>query len=140
MDPTPADDAPPSRPDRRPGRAFVVLPAATFLVGLLLGAGLVRLAFEGDNDDGDGGAGQASPSPSAAATPSASPDAIVVPGACTRAAREAGSTVALLRDALGAITDLDAARLADILDELEKLDQQIREDVATCRLQASESP
>jgi hypothetical protein len=123
------------------GRAFVILPAATFIVGVLLGGGLVWLALDGGSADGDGStAPEPAPSTSTPA-PSVPSDAIVVPGACTRAARGAGTTVSLLRDALTAITDLDAARLEDVLDELEVVDQQIREDLAECRrLATSDAP
>jgi hypothetical protein len=124
------------------GRAFVLLPVLTFVAGMLLGGALVGVATDRGDPGGNGGATSpsrtASPQPSV--TASADPDAIVVPGACAEAARNASQAVSLLRDAVAAIGELDAARLADILDDLEQLDRRIREDAAACRTGTRSSP
>jgi len=118
----------------RDGRRHLLIPAATFLVGLALGAVLVWVG-QPEGPDGDT---EAETSPSPDVTTGAPPrpettDAILVPRACLRAAQAADDVVTLARDAVSALGDMDTARLEQILDEMERLDRQIREDAAQCR-------
>jgi len=119
---------------RRAG-AFVLVPAATFLVGLLLGAALVWVAQPSDGDRG--GAPDVPASPGAGPSPSptrpgetASPPAS---GACLRAARAAEDLVRLAREAAAALADLDTQRLQEIVSAMEELDRRIRPDAQECR-------
>ncbi len=141
---------PTSPPPRSSGGAlFFIVPAATFLVGLMLGAGLVWVAQPGGSDGGEpepSAAGpEASPDEPAEASPDASPDAtasspgeegsqdVVLTGACVQAAEASSQLVARVRDAVDALANLDTRELGRILDDLERLDGEIRQDAAACR-------
>lgn len=121
-------------PGRTPGRSrYVLLPAATFLVGLLLGGALVWVAQPGEEG---GGSAEGQPSPSAGVTPTPTTvpsGSIVVPRACLQAVEAAQEVVDLARDAVTAIGDLDAAALQKVVNRIEKLDRRVRADIDACR-------
>lgn len=130
-----ADDA--AAPQRAPRRRmFWLLPAATFLAGLALGAVMVWLAQPGESET-ETGTGE--PSPEATLSPSPSPSetgGIVIPDSCLRAADAAEELVSIGREAVGALGDLDAVRLQELVADIEELDARVRDDVADCRLQS----
>ena len=115
------------------GRSFLLVPAATFLVGLALGAALVWVAQPSDS----GGGSEAQPSPGVSVSPSTSPSgpptASRSPGPCVRAAQDAEQVIRLVREAVTALGALDAARLEELVDEMELLDEQVRDDARLCR-------
>lgn len=114
---------------------FLLVPALTFLVGLVLGAALVWVAQPSGTGDGEGS--EAQPSPGATASPSTSPSepsaASPSPGPCVRAAQDAEQVIRLVRAAATALGALDAARLEEIVDEMELLDDQVRDNARLCR-------
>lgn len=135
-----ADDptSPQSSADRaaRPRRnAFWLVPAATFLVGLLLGGVLV--AVTGSGDDASAGP-EASSGPTASPTTSgdASPRpaaTVTVPGACLEVADSTQQLLALVRDAVTAARDLDASRLSSIVRQLQEEQSGLQQQANACR-------
>jgi hypothetical protein len=127
-----------SAPPRR-RRWFLLVPAATFLVGLLLGALLVWVVQPTGPQSDDQTAeptpeGTLEPSPEPRTTPSPS-----VSEACLRAAGHATELVTLVRQAANALGDLDTLRLQEIVDDMERLDGEIRAAVDQCRQRAAGS-
>lgn len=121
----------------------VVLPVATFLVGLLLGG--VVMGVAADDDD--------SPSAESRPTSSASPEdaggtpgqgtatTVVVPDECIAVADTVEEATRLTRRMTSALRDFDADQLRDQLRQLETLDQQARDQVRACReIDVDESP
>ncbi len=92
-----------------------VLPALTFLVGLVLGVGL---GFAGGGSD-SGSQALPTVAPSPRVTPSPVPGAI--PQACVEAAQESTKALALLRQGVRAIGDLDAQRLREVVDQAQRV-------------------
>ncbi len=122
---------------QRSDRRFLLVPAATFLVGLLLGGARVWVAQPGGDDGGTAGE-QPTASPTATGSPQpgaspADPEAVRISQACLRAAEASANVVNLVRDAATALSELDAGRLRELVDRMEVLDTQIRDDVAVCR-------
>lgn len=112
----------------------MLLPAVTFLLGLLLGAVVVGAA----SDDGDDG--QAAPP--AAASPSPAPSAqgqltVRVPAPCLQAADEAEQAYGLLEQGVAAARDLDARRLQELVDTVQRERPQVEALVRACREQAA---
>lgn len=131
----PTDDT--ATPRKAAGRRlFWMLPAATFLVGLALGAVMVWLAQPGESETE---AGNGAPSPEATVVPSPSPSetgGIVVPDACLQAVDAAEELVSIGRETVRALADLDTVRLQQLVDDMEELDARVREDAADCRLES----
>lgn len=128
------------RSDDRPRRLFWLLPTLTFLVGLVLGGGLVALG----SNDAESAIGQPPPS-SSAPTPSGVPSAgesgdgtVVVPQECVAAADTSLEVLDLVRKAVAAIGDLDARRLQEIVDRLQELDPEVTRLAETCRTEAAD--
>lgn len=112
-----------------------VLPAATFVVGLVIG-----IAVWGTSGD-DGDDGQADPPPAATSSPgSTNADGqtitVAVPQSCLDAIDESEESLDLLDEAAQAISDLDAARLQEIVDELQGASELIRSLGEDCRASA----
>ncbi len=109
-----------------------MLPAVTFLLGLLLGA--VVVAASGDDEDQTA----APAAPSAVPTPSAEGQLTVrVPGPCLRAADEAEQAYAVLEQGVAAARDLDARRLQELVDTVQRERPQVEALVRACREQAA---
>jgi len=107
-----------------------VFPAATFVVGVVLGGLVVGAASSG---------GSGSPSeppqaaaPTATATAPAPETTVVVPGACNQAAEAVTEAVELIRQGAASVRDFDPDELVRVLDELETLEPQARELAARC--------
>ncbi len=118
--------------------ALRLLPALTFVVGLVLGA-VVVLASQPERD-----------APAASAEPSAAPPSapgegtadtvVTVPGACEDAAEDLTEATRLLDDVAAAVRDFRPDDLIGLLDQLEDLDAEVRSQTAECsRVDVSES-
>lgn len=119
------------QPGERSGasRAFWLVPALTFAVGLLLGALVVAAATSGDDAD---------PPAQAVATPEPSPAAggdleIVVPASCLQAAEQADEVVEIMNRGVVAAGDLDAQAVQEALDELVDMRPTIEALIDQCR-------
>lgn len=114
--------------DRTGSWWFVVVPAITLLVGLVLGGLIVGVAHDGSKSPDVGPS--ATPTP---ADPSASSDvAVVVPQECLQAAETVQRATELIRDGVAAIRDFRPDELITLLDQLEDLDAEAREQAAAC--------
>ena len=110
-----------------------LLPAATFLVGLVIGFAVWGAA----DDDGDGGS-QAQGTPSVTDSPVTGDDngrtaTVTVPQSCLDAIEESEQSLNLLEEAVQAIGDLDAALLQEIVDDLQGASERIRDLGDECR-------
>jgi hypothetical protein len=104
-----------------------LLPAATFLVGLVIGFAVWGAA----DDDGDGGS-QAQGTPSVTDSPVTGDDngrtaTVTVPQSCLDAIEESEQSLDLLEEAVQAIGDLDAGRLQELVGDLQGASERIRE-------------
>ena len=113
--------APASSSPTRPAwqRWSVLLPILTFVAGLVLGASALAIMQTGDAG-GEQPLAQASPTqePVQEPSPEVSPGAlrVTVPAPCVRAAEKAEVAYEVLDDAVAAVRDFDARRLADLVD------------------------
>jgi hypothetical protein len=125
---------------RRGGAMFWVVPTLTFVVGLLLGGlvvGMTGLGFGGDAGDGTAGPdGNGTPA-ATATTPGPTepgPDrTVTIPAECLEVADTAERALDLSREAAGALGQLDARRLQEIVDELQALEPELTALAGTCR-------
>lgn len=131
--PTPDDRRlPDGQPGERsgPSRAFWLVPALTFAVGLLLGALVVGAATSGDDADPPAAQAMATPDP----TPAAGGDLeIVVPASCLQAAEHADEIVEIMNRGVIAAGDLDAEAVQEALDELVEMRPTIEALIDQCR-------
>ena len=115
------------------GRWSWLLPALTFLVGLALG-GLVL--------GGDGDPPRAAAPVPAGGEPSPPPDPgdllVRVPEPCLRVADEAEQAVATLDRAVDAARSLDARRLQDVVDDVQRLRPRLEDLADRCRSRAGQ--
>ena len=120
-------------------RWSVLLPVLTFVVGLVLGAVAVGVTRTDDAGRSQPQA-EASPSdePSVEPSPDASPGAlqVTVPASCVRAAEKAEVAYDVLDQAVAAVRDFDARRLADIVDRAQAERAMTEELVAACEAAA----
>lgn len=107
-------------PDNKPRVWSRLIPAATFLVGLLVGA-LVVLA----NQSGTPSTKQPPKSPSAT-SPSPGESLVTVPAACQQASDNIQQATSLLRDTVSSIKNFNPKELVRLLNQLEDLDQATR--------------
>lgn len=128
---------PDSRPAPAPpgGSRFWLIPAATFLAGLLLGAVVVGVTHIGD-PAGTDRAALGAPSPSATGTGRADLT-VVVPASCLEALDRAERAVDSVRAATQAIRNLDAAALRTVVDQLQQLQSRVTEQADLCRAAAA---
>ena len=112
----------------------LLLPTATFMIGLVLGGILVYANSGGGNDNAeDAGPGPESTAGASSSSPSASGDTVVtVPAACDQAAAKVSEAYRLLRQAVDQVRDLNAEKLVSTLNELEDVDAQTRPLVDAC--------
>ena len=126
----------PAKPTTEPGdshhgprplsRWVVALPAIALVAGIALGALVVGVAT--DNDDTPTRDDEPTPS----ATESGDSTAVIVPDACRQAAASVAEATDLLRDAVSDIRNFRAEEILDLLNQLEDLDTQAREQAALC--------
>ncbi len=104
-----------------------LLPAATFLVGLVIG-----FAVWGAGGDDDDGGSQAQGTPPVTDSPATGDGngqtaTVTVPQSCLDAIEESEQSLDLIEEAVQAIGDLDAGRLQEIVDELQGVSERIRD-------------
>lgn len=147
-----SDQTPNARPDSgggatassarpaRGGRLTALLPALTFLVGVLLGAVVVGVSGIGDEDGA-----VATPEPTATdpgtapttGTPDRPDATVTVPGACLDAAEGTQDLLALVQEAATAAQELDAAELSSIVRQLQELQATLESVSSDCRSAAA---
>lgn len=130
-DTRPAPVATPAAPG---GSRFWLIPAVTFLVGLLLGAVVVGATHVGDPAGTDGALAAPSSSPTATGRPDLT---VVVPASCLEALDRAERAVDSVRAATEAIKNLDAAALRTVVDQLQQLRSRVTEQADLCRAAAA---
>ena len=122
----------------RAGSRFWLLPALTFLVGLLLGGAVVGLSTSGDADDG---AAASRPTQTVTVTPGAASDrpaaTVTVPGPCLDVADSTDEVLRLVNRAATAARDLDASRLSAVVRELQERQADLTRKTSACRAAAS---
>lgn len=111
------------------------IPAATFAVGLLLGGGVIAATMSGGDGDTSAGPPTASVSaPAASASPSSSSEVtLTIPSECLQVAEDSQKVLDLVNDAATAVRDLDAARLSDIVRDLQVGQKTLSDQAAACR-------
>jgi hypothetical protein len=110
--------------------AFWLVPTVTFLVGLILGGVLVGVSNLGRDDDAPSAA---APVPTPTPGGSSQDVTVVVPRSCVEAAERSEQVLALTREAAEALGELDARRLADVVDEMRTLQTVVGGAAASCR-------
>lgn len=113
-------------PDNKPRVWSRLIPAATFLVGLLIGA-LVVLANQSTSSSNQStpSSKQSSKSPSAT-SPSPGVSVVTVPAACQQASDNIQQATSLLRDSVSSVKNFDPKELVRLLNRLEDLDKATR--------------
>lgn len=135
----PRPAAQPAAPPTRSNRWLWVIPAATFLVGLLLGATLVAVTTNSRNGaDGRQAVTATGPrTPGEAPAASASADRVVViPASCEQGLERARTALATVGDAIDALRGLDTGRLQQLLDQLQTARTEVDTLTQQCRAEA----
>lgn len=114
-----------------------LLPALTFVVGLLLGGLVVGVGLDngstGSDEPGATPSTDASTDPQPGDTESSPSDTTVrVPAACIEAAAMVEEALDLVRSGIAAVRDVQPDELISVLDELEALEPQARELARQC--------
>lgn len=121
-----------SSPARRRDLRFVLLPAVTFLLGLVLGGvliGVSNLGADGDANDQN----QAAPTPTTSSATPSDDLTVTVPRPCLDVAERSEDVLDLVRRAAAAVGELDARELRAIVDEMQALEPEVRENAAACQ-------
>jgi|SRR5680860_1024362 len=112
----------------------MLIPAATFLVGLLIGGLVIGVGMSGSGSGsaaGDGGSSSgASPGTAASATPGET--VVTVPAACQQAADNLREATRLLRNTVGNVRNFKPDEIIDSLNRLENLDSETRPLLQEC--------
>jgi hypothetical protein len=132
--------SPPPAYESSPGARWWLIPAATFAVGVLLGV-VVMAATQ--SEEGASTVAEATPEVTASAAPAATgspaPDAtIVIPGECVQLAEDSQAAGNLIGQAATAAGDLDAARLADLVREMQATQETLQAGATACRSAAGD--
>jgi hypothetical protein len=139
-----ADTQPPPAPEPRSQRALRWwLAAGTFVVGLFVGGIVVGLVSGGSTTLPATGSGTGSSSPGAALpttgavrTSSAGATAqVVVNEACLRALNAAQDVYGTIGDLADAARQLNAARLDQVIRDLEPLQGRLRQNLSACQVE-----
>ncbi len=136
-----SDTAPSTSPTPTRGQPWWI-PAATFVVGLLLGGSVIAATMSGDGTDT--AASAASPSPSTSLSPSSvgpgSPSptgagdvTVTVPDQCLQLAQDSQQVLDLVNQAAAAARDLDAAKLADLVRQMQSRQDELSSQTSACR-------
>ena len=120
-----------------------LIPAATFVVGLLLGGGVILATTSGGGDET--AAGTTSPSASSSPSPTVSssvpPDrTITVPGECLALADDSQKVLDLVDQAVTSARDLDASGLSDVVRQLQQSRDSLDRNTQACRSSVEVSP
>lgn len=119
------------------GRSVWLVPALTFLVGLVLGAVVIGVTRSGDGGS-TASSTESGSSATASATPSAAPSGrdgatIVVPGQCLKLADGTQSALDLVSKAAQAARDLNASQLNTVVRQLQDQQSQLQSLATACR-------
>ncbi len=118
----------------RGGGMSWLIPALTFLVGLLLGAVVMGVSGNGDAIDVAASPTTTGSVVSPTASPSVRPDSTVtIPGSCLEVADSAKELGELVGDAAGAAQEFDASGLSTIVRELQESQTGLEEKADECR-------
>lgn len=112
----------------------LLIPAGTFLVGLLIGGLVIGVGRSGgDSSDpaGDDGS-SSSPSPTTAGSAAPGETVVTVPAACQEAGGKVREATKLLRSTVGDVRNFKPDKIVDTLNRLEDLDSQIRPLLQEC--------
>ncbi len=120
------------------GGRWWALPAATFLVGVVLGAGVLWASSGTDSGLRAGGPSSStskSSSPSVVTlTATVAPSATLsVPRTCLKVADDSKAVTDIVTQMVSAARDLDASKLSDLLRQLQTAQTTLGEDAATCK-------
>jgi hypothetical protein len=117
------------------GRRFWMIPALTFLVGLLLGGAVVGASTAGDDEGSTGQAARPTQSaPASTESPATRPAATVaVPGACLEVADSTDEVLRLIRQATESARDLNASQLSSVVRQLQQMHTDLSQQSAWCR-------
>lgn len=116
------DPSPAPRANPWPSR---IIPAATFVVGLVLGGVLVGAAVGGDDDETASGA-ESSATPTTAADSSTGDTVVTVPAACQEAGDNMREAFSLLRGSTQSVENFKPDKIVDLLNRLEDIDNETR--------------
>lgn len=118
-------------------RFTLLIPALTFVLGLLLGIGVMAAIRSGETpgaqDNASPTPGQSSPD-SGQPTPTPTASVLVtVPTACLEVADDADQILETVKQAAQAARDLEATRLSDLVRQLDTEQAKLRESSDACR-------
>ena len=135
---TPARSAPATtgQPPRAVGARWWLIPAVTFVIGLVLGGALVgALRPESAEVAGDALPSPTStgPQPTTTVTGAPATGTVVVPAECLDVARDSQALLDLTEQAVAAARDLDAGRLSDIVRQIDEAQTTLRTHTQACR-------
>jgi len=106
------------------------LPAITFVLGVVFGGVMVGVAGRSEGS----GADQAPvPTPSQRTSPSTGDTLVALPQECLAVADTVDQLTQLVRDNLDAIREFRSHDIVEMLNRLEDLDQQARDQADACR-------
>src|SRR5680860_273957 len=116
----------------------LLIPAATCLVGLLIGGLVIGVGRSGGGSSGAAGDDGSSSSPSSTSSPTTASSAlpgdtvVTVPAACQKAADKVREVTRLLRRTVGDVQNFKPDKIVDTLNRLEDLDSEIRPLLQEC--------
>ncbi len=118
------------------GRTWWLLPALTFLVGLVLGGIVIGAVRSGDSSTTatpTPSATSTTPDPGASTTTAPAVATVVVPAECLQVADDSRGLVDLTQQAAAAVRDLDAAKLSDLVRQIDTAQTTLRQHADACR-------
>lgn len=129
--------ATPSGGSRRQNPWLTLLPVVTFLAGVVLTVFVLGTAGAGDQTPGLADPEPSAPPPPLVAEPAPEPTdpglEVRVPASCVEAAEFTETVTSALSDIAGAARDLDARRLQETLDVVERLAPDVEAAASECR-------
>lgn len=128
---TSTGDTPPT-PARTMPWWYVVVPAATFVIGLVIGALVTGVGSSSDDEASPAETESAGPTPADSPTTASADTTVVVPRECIEAAETAEEATQLILDNLSAVRNFEGERIIELLDRLEELSQQTQDLGQSC--------
>ncbi|WP_404390805.1 hypothetical protein [Humibacillus xanthopallidus] len=132
----PATPSAPEPPTRVVGARWWLIPAVTFVIGLLLGGVVVGVLRSGSVDVSGAASPSATatgPQPTSTGTGLPATATVVVPAECVDVARDSQTLVELTEQAASAARDLDAGRLSDVVRQIDEAQATLRTHAEACR-------
>ncbi len=119
-------------------RWWWLLPALTFLIGLVLGGVVIGATRSGSSTPAASPTqtqtqtlSSGTPAPTGAEAPTVA--TVVVPAECLKVAQDSQLLVDLTKQAAAAARDLDAAKLSDLVRQIDTAQTTLREHAASCQ-------